>query len=408
MLVERGAIRKVGKSFAVGTAGTSGGSSGSRPVVLVVAATAGRWVGLARSPRTKAFAAELDREARRCGVQPVLTVLSLSGSASTSTPDHLPGGGAEEIARYARSLGTRYRGALLALSRKEVDDFDHLAGSLIALQAPVVWFDRYGEYARRPRAQKCKLTVCAFSEQSAIDVAVAYLRDRGHKEIAYHATASTGWQSARLAGIRRRAVVIAPDMTIHAFLAKGSVRPGLEILRSTTPRLPGPVRQALDYARAHNGEWLEMHGPQVDRAASDDPHAGFLAWVAAYKKDRPRPLPHDRILEVLLGAARLAVCFQHPGITAILSANDMVARAYTLPFLSNLRYRVPKNVSLVSFDSALGEELFPLTSIDFGFGDLGYRAFHRILGDVPGTADRRGDIILTQASVSERGTVAPA
>ena len=50
--------------------------------------------------------------------------------------------------------------------------------------------------------------------------------------------------------------------------------------------------------------------------------------------------------------------------------------------------------------------------IDFGFSELGYQAFHTILGDVPTRRERNGTItavpkVMDRGSVGSAGAVAP-
>jgi DNA-binding LacI/PurR family transcriptional regulator len=95
---------------------------------------------------------------------------------------------------------------------------------------------------------------------------------------------------------------------------------------------------------------------------------------------------------------------QH-GITALLGANDEYARYLYYKLLSS-GFRVPGDFSMVSFDNYPDLLPLPVSSVDFGFGHLGYMAFHAILQDITVKRGRRGDIP-ARAIVVHRGSVAP-
>jgi hypothetical protein len=49
-------------------------------------------------------------------------------------------------------------------------------------------------------------------------------------------------------------------------------------------------------------------------------------------------------------------------------------------------------VSLLSFDNNHYSRPFSISSIDFGFGELAYRAAHAFLGDIPVKADHKHNL----------------
>jgi DNA-binding LacI/PurR family transcriptional regulator len=53
---------------------------------------------------------------------------------------------------------------------------------------------------------------------------------------------------------------------------------------------------------------------------------------------------------------------------------------------------VPRDVSIISFDNSVECRNFPVSTIDFGFSRLGYRAAHVFIGDIPVKADRYGNV----------------
>jgi DNA-binding LacI/PurR family transcriptional regulator len=93
-------------------------------------------------------------------------------------------------------------------------------------------------------------------------------------------------------------------------------------------------------------------------------------------------------------------------ITAVISPSDRYARHW-YGLCTRHGMRIPDDLSLVSFDNRYTLHPWPINSVDFGFGHLGYCAFHTILGLLPIKTDRRG-AIAGQPFVSIKGSVGPA
>ncbi len=68
-------------------------------------------------------------------------------------------------------------------------------------------------------------------------------------------------------------------------------------------------------------------------------------------------------------------------------------------------YEVPKRISIISFDNDPTKAPLPMDSIEFGFGYLGYAAFHKIFGDINIPHNPKGEIFSRPLLVN-RGTLA--
>lgn len=79
------------------------------------------------------------------------------------------------------------------------------------------------------------------------------------------------------------------------------------------------------------------------------------------------------------------------GATALLCPNDRYAVAYWKA-LKILGVRVPKELSMLSFDNLAELKPYPISTIDFGLSLLGYQVFHLLLGDVPVRVSRSGQL----------------
>jgi DNA-binding LacI/PurR family transcriptional regulator len=115
-------------------------------------------------------------------------------------------------------------------------------------------------------------------------------------------------------------------------------------------------------------------------AVRDVPRGSRFGWLTQEQR------------ELVADSALLAPLVRDQGVTAILAGNDGVAvRLHRWFRFAGLR--VPRDVSLLSFDNSSAIAGLPISSMDLGLGSLGYRAFHLILGDLGIRANRRGDLI---------------
>jgi DNA-binding LacI/PurR family transcriptional regulator len=89
--------------------------------------------------------------------------------------------------------------------------------------------------------------------------------------------------------------------------------------------------------------------------------------------------------------------------TALIAPSDDTA-AKAWHWLAAAGVRIPEDMSLISFDNYPTMPPPPITTIDFGFGNLGYAALHLLLGDVPVKRGRDGTV-RTVPTVVRRGSV---
>ena len=85
---------------------------------------------------------------------------------------------------------------------------------------------------------------------------------------------------------------------------------------------------------------------------------------------------------------------------------DRLAREYFFWF-NALGVAMPKDFSLISFDNIPESVFYPITTIDFGFARLGYRAAHILIDDIPVHAGRNG-VVNSVCTVVDRGSVGAA
>jgi hypothetical protein len=102
--------------------------------------------------------------------------------------------------------------------------------------------------------------------------------------------------------------------------------------------------------------------------------------------------------------------FAPRGPTAVIAARDQLAQTFVRWFV-RAHVDIPSRMSIISFDNEFLADSLCLTSVDFGFEELGYQAFHALLGDVPTRRTRDGNIaarpyVVDRGSVGKRDGVA--
>jgi len=93
-----------------------------------------------------------------------------------------------------------------------------------------------------------------------------------------------------------------------------------------------------------------------------------------------------------------------PKATALLAPNDRFAVRYW-QVLAEQGVRIPRDLSMVSFDNLADLHPFPISSVDFGMATLGYQAFHLLLGDVPVHA-HKGRHLMGVSRLVDNGSIA--
>jgi DNA-binding LacI/PurR family transcriptional regulator len=306
--------------------------------------------------------------------------------------------------------GVRYRGCLLAASSTELDDFRAQMTALAGFGRPVVWFDRYDESNRvdKPRP----VTRCHFSEHAGVTEALSFLRACGHRTVTFELRHSGGWQERRLRLMQKHNAESDNPLDIHGHKVPGRSdweRPtetGIDSELSRLERVAMPtVGEALAYfVRRERSILGEFHAYDSNSTAASA-HRGLCVFANAHAHgavDETHPAhKHAEIVWALLSLVEGL----ESGASALVCPNDAEARSFTLHHLDVCRIRVPEHMSILGFDNQFDRLLFPLTTVDWGFGYLGYQALHAILDDIPVSRNSDGDIPAVP-HVVDHGTVA--
>jgi hypothetical protein len=331
-----------------------GNSNEYAPVILVLTHELSAWRAICTAERTRAFSDAFYAAIDKAGVR---TRVVLTSAHKTSHP--LFASGWRGIAETAAMLGDRYLGTLLAGTRITTTDVYRWVPLLVGLGKPVVWFDHNDLGSRcgrnEPGITRGAFYRCHFDEPAAVVTARCALADRGHRQIGiangrpdYHE-----WVERRIRLFDSLGTTTNSDCRLHAVNAP-------------------PVQ----------GAEMKTDSNRAPRGAS--------------RRKPPALVDSEHALLSLL---------RQDDLTAILAPNDYLAFEYFF-LINRMGIRVPDDLSLLSFDNYAAIRSLPVSTIDFGFGHLGYCAAHLFIGDSAVRADRHGDIA-ARPMLLDRGSLGP-
>ncbi len=224
-------------------------------------------------------------------------------------------------------------------------------------------------------------TRCHFSEERAVDCAVEFLRSRGHSRIGYPHFAQPRWQAARGRLIKR---AFQRRRAVHEFVAHTPVK---DVAVAENDLIGYESLQLMHRMK------METFMVHVNRSLSRANSAENQAVLG----------PRGRTLAS--AAIALLPYLVDSEITALIAPNDYLAHAFFNIMLS-AGLSIPKHMSLVSFDNYPKFQAWPISTIDFGFGYLGYCAYHAIMQDVKIQRDKYGNVAALPR-VIQRGSDGP-
>jgi DNA-binding transcriptional regulator YhcF (GntR family) len=370
MLSDEGLIYKKGKHWIVGKkdplSAIAGGVNNS-PEVMVIGEFFNVWawhnVG---SSTFREFVTSFNGEMNDCHVtiktgflEKAKTPLMLSGYA--------------ELQDYASRLGNRLLGLLMITSKK------HLLPTWIDLfkpfKCPLLWFDAtliHGEQENLRDHFSCsRLLRFHRSEIGAARVAMSHLYGHGHRRIGIPVPAISGgiwtqsWVTTRTTELRRAAREL--DERIELFFTE------------------------------QDESFWGLNSQPVDETWEDE-----LSILKRIHLEQQAPKEGARSL-LESQTPSLAKLIEEYRVTAIISLTDFLAREHLL-WLEEAAFRVPGDISLISFDNRSFTQVLNITTIDFCHHQLGYHAAHLLLQDVPVRKGRDGNCTVAPLLV-DRGSV---
>lgn len=419
-LEAEGLASRAGRRLLVGPGLRPAPGSGSGPSVrkspgalIILARNAARWVHLCRDTPTQGFGLSFLGEARRCGIRLFIGLFEAPrGRDPVSGMAHF-----DDVADW---LGETHLGTLVIDKRAELPD---LPNWMIKASAKgsrrVAWFDKAEEGPAVPLKGGSVgpwQARCHFHEAGAAAAALEHLALHGHRALLYPYRGTIPWQKARRdslfqEGLRRGLRVEGFDLDPYDFKSPEARTHNTELFRRLETETQGRDREVARLLGKRTGEIWKSLPPDIRRHQPRNPQgfAGVLRAMNAVENRVPRLSPTDPSLIPLgkaLAMTALAPLFLDPALTAVVSPNDFFMRHHLLSWLRKLDIAVPGRVSALSFDNESRESFTPWNTVDFGFEELGYLAFHFLLGDVPVRRSPGGDIP-GRCLVVDQGSVGP-
>jgi len=357
---------KLGKRWIAGPRSGASGAPGAgasfshSPVILMLATNDSDCYMMFNSQHIAPFMNSFAGELMKNGMQ--LSVVQRArggGGASLMVP-----GGIDEARSIIRTLGGRYRGALIADLAPTVEVLNEWLPELTCFGArPAVHFDftNEGSLCTRSRLRFGERYFrLSFDESAVISRALTYLVNLGHRVIGFPTFGRKGghWAARRFELTRRIAETLRPAPEL---ITVEHAEPFWYLDESTT------VDAFINFNRR-----VADHVRSRDNRCPDE--AGATAFQRALMRHTPS-------MSALL----------ERGATAIISLNDKLAHLQYL-WLRLAGIDVPRHLSMVSFDNIPESIIFPISTVDFGFARLGYLAAHILLDDIAIQSDREGVI----------------
>jgi len=385
MLREANLIHKKGKSWIVGPATKpSGGRSRAAadvvhsPVVLVVVPRYRYWREFF-DEHPRVFMTDFLTTLRHHDVQFVVVQAEETvGALPRSHPQ-----GRKETAAMIGRLGKRYQGAIVASTLPWFPDIDTWLRWLVGFGKPVLWFDFDNSAPGLDRRViPSPRYVRLYSDiDTAVETALQSLRDMGHTRIGveqHGPYARHPWSTRRIQSIQRVARLLQPPLMPDIVLDRKERLwrdyPGLVRKRTVDEIL-------FRFARSVDGGLRKQRPP-----------------LSAWRRRRA-------LCGVLLDAVPSLTGLVSRGCTALVALNQSMA-VCTFDWLRLVGLDVPADISLISFDDYLPLANHPISTVDFGFSNLGYQAAHIFIGDIPVRTDRWGNVA-GKPRLVDRGSLGP-
>lgn len=379
-LERAGVVHKHGRAWHAGPAQLTqekppaGSSGASSRVILLLVPRIDDWLLVFSSGFWVPFVQMLKAEAARRAIH---LAMVLKHSPPT-VPAFVPAG-VEQAEEAARKLGERYLGAIMIDPFLDEESFPLWVAALsLHGKRPLVYFDATGSraaFGREALGLGKHFFRMFLDEEAAVTVALRRLHDAGHRIVGMPmpSTHSDPWM------LRRRDTA----MQVAQRLGKGlSVIP-------------------VEYSEPFWGH-LDLSDPdQVTAFAARLRHVAAPAGAGA-----PDTRSVRATRAVLRSRTPSMETLLRSGATALLSLNDLLACQHYL-WCGAAGIDVPRQLSIVAFDNSPEFEAIPITTIDFGFAQLGYLAAHLLIRDIPLRLAADGEVP-GPCTLIERGSVGSA
>jgi DNA-binding LacI/PurR family transcriptional regulator len=330
------------------------------------------WRFFLTSPHFNRFFARFREELNEFGLDWSVAFAHKSGRGTTMFPS-----GMNEVLSMATAQSDGYRGLLVAGNLSNTRNWREWLVRFKSTGKPSVFYCSDGTTARSisdvSLPKNCFRAF--FDERAAEALVLSRLVQAGHREAVYIRTdADEGnWQTRRHDGLRETGARHTPSLGMR--------------LVDESERLAGD-------------------GTFPDTSMMELAAGGRRAGVEPLERSR-LTLPRKAAQKALRqGFSHLARLLGRRGTTAVMAPNDAHAANIMLS-LGILGVRIPKDMSLVSFDNDPLTAHYPITTVDLGLQGLAYSLAHLFIGDIPVASDKNRNIV-SKPFMSDRGSVGPA
>ena len=283
------------------------------------------------------------------------------------------GDGIKEIETFIRKNKEQYKGALVHLGYA-ASELKDLYKSLAPHEKPILYFDSANTFKKNNMPKHCPNFLCySINEERAIDSVLEVLSEHGHKHIIYFNVlgGKVNWVKNRLILIKKRIKWLKLSIRVQEIIQSEQFWTG-----------PG-IDQSHQHAIRRK---YELAGRISD---------------AMKIKELSR---HDHIIKLrdaLINVTPSMAQLRGTEATAIVAPSDQYAFAY-FQWLRMVGISLPEHMSLVSFGNIPEAVSYPVSTIDFGFENLGYLAAHHLIGDLP---KAKRHVVKSEPAFLERGSI---
>jgi DNA-binding GntR family transcriptional regulator len=408
ILVDRGLMYRRGRGWAAGrpVRKPSVEQRRQRSMIAIAVRSLADWHGLQTQGRSEKFIEAFTSEAESFGVD-IVTAVHDEERGEYVVPAIVDE--PRPLARLVRELGTAYLGTLILNNRYELPDVEVMIGRCLAL-GRTVWYDRSGINIDAPPPGR-QYARCHYSEEAVVGEALKVLADFGHRTIAYIRPAGNEpWVFQRGATLAKLGSSMTPPQRVLLIEPGGEYQPGSRAegfrdrLASFCERFPAFDRRFRELVAV-----LRSRGEPLF-AGMDVDYTTALASIIHIIRKRGGTGGLDGECGTTARLARITpmmmTLMSNRDVTALVVPRDIYAYR-CIQWLAIAGVRVPRDLSVISFDNTFHRIPTSLASIDPGFNHLGYSAFHFLFGDIRPRRDAHGNLPV-RPTVSRWGTLSPA
>lgn len=314
--------------------------------------------------------------------------------------------GVTQYKRIIKNLGPHYRGTLVTCSLSHFDDLSYWLSAAIETKRPIIFLNTLN-LQNDSLSNASNIYQLKMSEYELTYQAIQYLYNFGHRSIGFLKNKQVPWVLERENSLRK---VCEKFDGIKFFSYQASPHewkyPENENVFRTIDSIISLnlpiVNKSIEFLLENKNELISKYQDYYD--AKGHKYDGIAAISSTPDSIQKIDKIYYPSLSIVHAAISLYPVFKED-ITAVIAPNDLSARGMHYSWIRNLGIKIPKDLSIISFDNFYRYYPFPLTTVDPGFNSLGYAAFHTIIGDIPIEKDRRNQI-WAKPEVVNKGSVA--